>query len=173
MTCEGTRGEGEEGRARLGQRPIERERRTEREEDAQVEDLDARRGRGAEPVAVGREDERVDVVAGLERVEVLALVEVPEHRDAVLAARRAERAVRRDGDGRDVAGVAEVVGLELALGELPDLRARRDEGGRRRGQRDVNLESGCSSESVCVCRRRRGCRDQRSWWINWCSHRRR
>jgi hypothetical protein len=52
---------------------------------------------------------------------VLALVEIPEHRDSVLAARRRERAVGRDGDGVDVAGVAVVVRLQLELLELPDL----------------------------------------------------
>merc|ERR1719487_439977 len=87
----------------------------------QVKDLDARRSRRAEPVTVRGEDKGVDLVSGLEGVEVLALVEVPKHRDAVLAARSAERTVGGDGDGRDVAGVAEVVRAELALGELPDL----------------------------------------------------
>ena len=33
----------------------------------------------------GREDKSIDDVAGLERIEVLALVEVPEHCDTVLA----------------------------------------------------------------------------------------
>ena len=86
-----------------------------------VEDLDARCGRRAEPVAVGREDEGVDDVACLERVQVLALVEIPEHGDTVLAARRCQRAIGRDRDGVDVAGVAVVVGLQLELREFPDL----------------------------------------------------
>ena len=51
----------------------------------EVEDFDAGGGGSAEPVAVGREDESVDDVTSLEGVEVLALVEVPEHGDAVLA----------------------------------------------------------------------------------------
>ena len=51
-----------------------------------VEDLDARCSCRAEPVAVGREDKGIDNVTGLERVQVLALVEVPEHGDTVLAA---------------------------------------------------------------------------------------
>lgn len=87
----------------------------------EVEDLDAGGGGRAEPVAVGGEDEGVDDVASLERVEVLALVEVPEHGDAVLAAGRRQRAIGRDRDGVDVAGVAVVVGLELELRELPNL----------------------------------------------------
>lgn len=86
-----------------------------------VEDLDAGGGGRAQPVAVGGEDEGVDDVTSLEGVKVLALVEVPEHGDAVLAAGRRERAVGGDGDGVDVAGVAVVVGLELELLELPDL----------------------------------------------------
>jgi hypothetical protein len=88
----------------------------------EIEDLHARRRGRAEPVAVRREDEGVDDVASLERVQVLALVEVPQHRDAVLAPGRGERAVGRDGDGVDVPGVAVVVGLELELLELPHLR---------------------------------------------------
>ena len=63
----------------------------------------------------------MDFIAGGQRVEVLGLVEVPEHGGAVFAARGAERAVRGDGDGVDVARVADVVGLDAAGGEFPDL----------------------------------------------------
>lgn len=52
---------------------------------------------------------------------MLVLVEIPQHDDAVLASRSAERAIRRDSDGRDIAGVAKVVGAKLALRELPNL----------------------------------------------------
>lgn len=52
---------------------------------------------------------------------MLALVQVPEHSDTVLAAGCRERTIGRDRDGVDVAGVAVVVGLELELRELPDL----------------------------------------------------
>ena len=90
-----------------------------------VEDLDARCGRSTPPVAVGGEDEGVDDVTCLERVQVLALVQVPEHSDAVLAAGGRERTIRRDGNGVDVAGVAVVVGLELELRELPDLSKKK------------------------------------------------
>jgi hypothetical protein len=44
---------------------------------------------------------------------VLALVEIPEHSNTVLAARSSERAVRGDGHGIDVASVPIVVGLQL------------------------------------------------------------
>ena len=63
----------------------------------------------------------MDLIAGVERVEVLGLVEVPEHGGTVLAAGGAERAVGGDGDGVDVAGVTDVVGLETAGSELPNL----------------------------------------------------
>jgi hypothetical protein len=86
-----------------------------------VEDGDAAGGGGAEPVAVGGEDESVDLVAGVEGVEVLGLVEIPEHGDTVLATGGAEGSVGRDGDGVDVAGVTDVVGLETAGSELPNL----------------------------------------------------
>lgn len=45
-----------------------------------------------------------------------------KERTAVLAARGAKGAVGGNGDGVDVAGVADVVGAELALGELPNLK---------------------------------------------------
>ena len=63
----------------------------------------------------------MDLVAGGQGVEVLGLVEVPEHGRAVFAARGAEGAVGGDGHGVDVAGVADVVGLDAAGGEFPDL----------------------------------------------------
>ncbi len=87
----------------------------------QVPDLDSRLGGGAEPVAVGREAERIDDRTGLERVQVLAIVEIPEHSNTVFATRGAKRTVGRNGDGVDVASVAVVVGLELALGKIPNL----------------------------------------------------
>lgn len=86
-----------------------------------VENDDAAGGGGAEPVSVRREDEGVDLVVGVERVQVLGFVQVPEHGGTVLATRGAKRAIRGDGDGVDIAGVADVVGLQLAGRELPDL----------------------------------------------------
>lgn len=86
-----------------------------------VKDLDAAGGGSAEPVAVRAEDQGVDDIAGLQRVQVLAIVEVPQHGNTILATRGSERTVRRDRDGVDVAGVAIVVGTKLALAELPNL----------------------------------------------------
>jgi hypothetical protein len=87
----------------------------------EVEDDDAAGGGGAEPVAVRGENEGVDLITSGERVQVLGLVQVPEHGGAVLATRGAQRAIRGDGDGVDVAGVADVIGLKAAGGELPNL----------------------------------------------------
>lgn len=89
----------------------------------QVPDLDARGGGSAQPVAVGGEDQGVDdvITLALQGVEVLALVEVPEHGDTVLAAGGAEGTIGGDGDGVNVTGVSDVVGAQLALGKLPDL----------------------------------------------------
>jgi hypothetical protein len=63
----------------------------------------------------------VDLVTGAERVEVLGLVQVPKHGSTVLTAGSAEGSVRGDGNGVDVAGVTDVVGLNAASGELPNL----------------------------------------------------
>ena len=52
---------------------------------------------------------------------MLRLVEVPKHGGAVFATGGAEGAVGGDGDGVDVAGVADVVSLDAAGGEFPDL----------------------------------------------------
>ena len=56
---------------------------------------------------------------------MLGLVEVPEHGCAVFAAGGAEGAVGGDGYGIDVAGVADVVGLDAAGGEFPDLGSKK------------------------------------------------
>lgn len=52
----------------------------------EIEDDDGARRGGAEPVSVRGEDEGVDLVAGGQGVEVLGLVEVPEHGCTVFAA---------------------------------------------------------------------------------------
>lgn len=88
----------------------------------EVEDDNLLGGSSAEPVAVWREDEGVDLITSTEGVEVLGLVEVPEHGGTVLTARGAERSIGGDGDGVDVAGVTNVVSLQAAGGELPDLK---------------------------------------------------
>lgn len=56
------------------------------------------------------------LIAGVQRIEVLGLVEIPEHGRTVFTARRAKRAIGRDGDGVDVARMADVIGLNPARG---------------------------------------------------------
>ena len=57
----------------------------------------------------------------VEGVEVLAVIEVPQHGLGVSAARCAQGTVGRHGDGVQVSGVTDVVGLKLAVGQVPDL----------------------------------------------------
>ena len=90
----------------------------------EIEDDDGARRRGAEPVSVRGEDEGVDLVTGGQGVEVLRLVEVPEHGCAIFAAGGTEGAVGGDGHGVDVAGVTDVVGLDAAIGKFPYLRKK-------------------------------------------------
>ncbi|KAJ5217120.1 hypothetical protein N7468_010128 [Penicillium chermesinum] len=59
----------------------------------EVEDGDGAAGGSAQPVAVGGEDESVDLIAGVEGVEVLGLVQIPEHGGAVLATGGAEGSI--------------------------------------------------------------------------------
>lgn len=108
----------------LGSLADRRELRAEFVDDGlgfEIPNLDARFGRRAQPVAVRGEAETVDDVTGIEGVEALAFTEIPEHGNAVLATRGAQGAIRRDGDGVDVASVANEVGADLAVGEVPDL----------------------------------------------------
>mmetsp|Transcript_6445 Transcript_6445/g.9672 ORF Transcript_6445/g.9672 Transcript_6445/m.9672 type:complete len:223 (+) Transcript_6445:42-710(+) len=86
-----------------------------------IPDLDLVLSGGAEPVAVGGEHQGVDGVSSVERVEVLALVEVPEHGSGVLASGGAEGTVRGDSDGVDVSLVPGEGVLQLAGGQVPDL----------------------------------------------------
>eukprot|EP00013_Stygamoeba_regulata_P022432 CAMPEP_0177653034 /NCGR_PEP_ID=MMETSP0447-20121125/13493_1 /TAXON_ID=0 /ORGANISM="Stygamoeba regulata, Strain BSH-02190019" /LENGTH=297 /DNA_ID=CAMNT_0019156409 /DNA_START=34 /DNA_END=927 /DNA_ORIENTATION=- len=87
----------------------------------EIPDADAGGGTSAQPVAVGREDEAVHLSSGVQAVQVLALVEIPEHGGVVLAARSAQAAVGAHGHAVDGAGVALQVGGELALCQGPHL----------------------------------------------------
>ena len=89
----------------------------------QIPDLDAGGSGSAQPVTVGGEDQSVDdiITLALQGVQVLALVQVPEHGDTITSTRGAERTIGRNGDSVDVTRVSDVVGAQLALGKLPDL----------------------------------------------------
>ena len=92
-----------------------------------------------ENTPVRREHQRVDDVVVLQGVEMLVVSEVPQHGLAVLAAAGAQGAIRAEGDGVKVPGVANVVGLQLAVGQVPDL--------------DVLVPSGRNNDRVGVVRR--------------------
>ena len=81
----------------------------------QVPDGESSSGGSAQPVSVGGEHQGVDDVVSVQGVQVLTLVQVPEHRGTVLASGGAERAVGGDGHGVDVAGVSDEVLGELEL----------------------------------------------------------
>jgi len=87
----------------------------------QIPDLDRLLGGSAQPVTVGGEDQSVDGITGGERVQVLALLEIPQHGNSVLSSGSAERSIRGDGDGVQISSVSDEVGAELAVGQVPDL----------------------------------------------------
>jgi len=51
----------------------------------QIKDDDAGRGSGAQPVSVGGENKGMDLITGVQRVQVLRLVQVPQHGGSVLS----------------------------------------------------------------------------------------
>ena len=61
----------------------------------------------------------MDGVAAVQRVQMLAIIEVPQHGLAVLATAGAQGTIRRQGHGVEIAGVTNVVGLQLAVGQVP------------------------------------------------------
>ena len=75
-----------------------------------------------EKIPVRAECEGVDGVGVVQSVQMLAVIEIPEHGLGVLAARGTEGAVRGHSDGVQVTGVADVVGLQLAVGQVPNLK---------------------------------------------------
>lgn len=85
----------------------------------EIPDLDARVRGGAKPVSVGGEAEGVNDIIGFKRVQMLAFLEIPQHRHAVLTTGSAQRAVGRDGHGVQVTGVVNEGSSELAICQVP------------------------------------------------------
>ena len=56
----------------------------------------------------------MDLVPGVEGVQVLGIVQVPQHRGTVLSTGRTERSVGRDSDYVDVSCVSVVIRGQLA-----------------------------------------------------------
>lgn len=86
-----------------------------------VEDLDGRGGGSTEPVSVRREGKAVDFVVAEEGVKVLRAVQVPKDDRTILTTGSTEGSIRGDGDGGNVTVVANVVGEELGVLDVPDL----------------------------------------------------
>ena len=106
-----------------------------------IPNLDAIVRGGAEPVSVGAEYEGVDDLAGVEGVQALPLVEVPEHGGPVLPPGGAERSVGGDAHGVEVPGVPDEVVTELAVREGPDLHEAVPAAGHDEGHRLGRAES--------------------------------
>ena len=87
----------------------------------EIVDLDARGSGSAEPVSVRREGQGVDLITRGQRVEVLEVVKVPKDDVTILATGGTKRSIRRNGDGRNVTSVANVVSNELGVLDVPDL----------------------------------------------------
>ena len=105
----------------------------------QVPHLDGGAAGGAEPVPVGGEGEAVDGVAAVQGVQVLPVIQIPEHGAGVLATAGAQGTVGGQSDGVQISGVADVVGLQLAVGQVPDL--------------DILVPSGGNNDGVGIVRR--------------------
>lgn len=55
----------------------------------------------------------------IQSMQMLSVIQVPQHGFAVLAAAGAQRAIRRNSDGVQVARMTRVVGLDAAVGQVP------------------------------------------------------
>jgi len=107
----------------------------------QIPDLDGWTVGNAQPVAVGREAQRIDDVIVLQSVQVLAVIEIPQQSLGVLATGGAERAIRRDGHGVQITIVAMMIVLQLAVGQIPDLNGAIPAAGHNDGIRVVGRET--------------------------------
>lgn len=87
----------------------------------EVEYPDAAVRSSAQPITIRRERKCVHDITSGEGVEVLALVQVPEHGATVTTTRSCKRAIWRNSECKDGALMALVVCTELALREFPDL----------------------------------------------------
>lgn len=86
-----------------------------------IPNLDGWTSSNAKPIFVGGEAQSVDDVVVVKSVQMLALGQIPEHGLKVLATRSTKGTIGRNGDGVQVASVANVVGLQLAVGQIPHL----------------------------------------------------
>jgi hypothetical protein len=108
----------------------------------QIPNLDGIVSRGTQPVTVGRKDEAIDNVTGIETVKAFAFVQVPKHGSVVLTTRSGQGTIGGDANGVEVSGVSDEVVAELAVGEVPDLDetipSGRDDEWDRLGRRETD-----------------------------------
>lgn len=75
----------------------------------EIPDFDGGLGSSAEPVTVRAEHKGVDDVSSFQRVEMLRLIQIPQHNGAILSTGRTKAAVRREGNGIDVLAMTNMV----------------------------------------------------------------
>lgn len=107
----------------------------------QIPDLNGWAIGDAQPVAVGREAQGIDDVVVLQGVQVLAVIQIPQESLGVLATGGAERAIGRDGHSVQIAVVAMMIVLQLAVGQVPDLDGAIPATGHNDGIRVVGRET--------------------------------
>lgn len=76
----------------------------------------------AQPVVARREAKAIDGAARVQGVQMLALADVPQHGNSVLATGGAQRAIRRNRHCVQNRCVAYKIGHELASRQTPDLK---------------------------------------------------
>jgi hypothetical protein len=87
----------------------------------EIPDFNALISGSAEPVVLGGESQSVDSRSGSQRVQVLALIDIPEHSSSVLTTRSNQRTVWGNGQGVNDTSVTNQVGSELAVSQVPYL----------------------------------------------------
>lgn len=87
----------------------------------QVEDLDTASGSSSQPVSVGGESQSVNFSSSVQGVQGLVGVQVPKDDNTILTGRSAQRSIRRDGDARNVTGVANEVSFNSVFRNVPAL----------------------------------------------------
>ena len=87
----------------------------------QVPELGVGAHGGTEPAVVEAEAQGIDDVPTIWHIMVLAFIEVPQHGLATVAFRSTEGSIWRDSHSVQVAGGADMVGLQFAVFQVPYL----------------------------------------------------
>ena len=87
----------------------------------QIPNLDGIISCSTQPVTVRREDKSVDDFTGIQTVQALSFVQVPQHSGMILTTRSGQGTIWRDTDSVQVSGMSEKVVAQLAVGQIPYL----------------------------------------------------